>query len=137
LMVSFVFLAILSNVPIRISHMFFLMCITSRLCSSFRDDQYDKSHKLTLRLHHYLDSRFLFFLWGRGHFAGLTSLTFSSCYFSSSCVNYPGFSRVLTISFKSTLFLLHGWPVWRKWRCQMWHILFFNLLEQGSLSQRT
>jgi hypothetical protein len=91
LMVSYVFPTILSNVPIRFSHMFFSMCISSRLCANFRDDQYGKSHKQTLRLQHYPDSRFLFFPWGRGCFPSLTSLTFSSCCFSSSWVNCSSF----------------------------------------------
>jgi hypothetical protein len=38
LMVSFVFLEILSSVPIRFSHMFFLVCITSMFCANFKDD---------------------------------------------------------------------------------------------------
>jgi hypothetical protein len=105
LMVSFVFPTILRNVPIRFSHMFFSICITSRLCVNFRDDQHGKSHKQTLRLQHCTDSCFLFFPWGRGCFPGLMSLTFSSCCFSSSWVNCPGFSQFSIVPSKFALFL--------------------------------
>jgi hypothetical protein len=91
--------------------MFFSLCITSRLCASFRDDQYNKSHKLTLQLQHCPNSCFLFLLWDRGCFPGLTSLTFSSCYVSSSWVNHPGFSWFSIVPSKSDSFPLHGWSV--------------------------
>jgi hypothetical protein len=47
--VSFVFPALFRLVLMRASHMFFSICMTSRLCLSFKFFQYGNFHKLTIR----------------------------------------------------------------------------------------
>ena len=48
--VSFILPSILRSVPIMLSHIFFSMCITSRLCRRSKSFQYSKSHKVDLRV---------------------------------------------------------------------------------------
>ncbi|KAG6629436.1 hypothetical protein CIPAW_14G084500 [Carya illinoinensis] len=46
LIVSFVFLLMLINVPSILSQIFFSICITSKLCRNMQDDQYGNSKKI-------------------------------------------------------------------------------------------
>jgi hypothetical protein len=92
IMVSFVFLGILRIVAIRLSHMFFSMCMTSRLCLTFNLCQYGNFNKLTIRLQIFTlpPSKSECFLFPPlCCFPGLTSLTFSNSASSSSIENSP------------------------------------------------
>ena len=60
--VSFVLPSILRSVPIMLSHIFFSMCITSRLCRRSKSFQYSKSHKVDLRVNNNLSSALPCFL---------------------------------------------------------------------------
>ena len=87
LTVSFDFPFMSRMVPRRLSHTFFSICMTPRLCLSFRVGQYGKSHKQFLlpQIGTRLPERFLFC-------PTLTSLTFSNSYSSSSVVKLVGFA---------------------------------------------
>ena len=79
-----------------LSHIFFSMCITSRLCRRSKSFQYSKSHKVDLRVNNNLFSalpRFLFLLPLPGWFPGVICLTFSNSTCNSSAVSLFGASR--------------------------------------------
>ena len=122
--VSFVLPSILRSVPIMLSHIFFSMCITSRLCRRSKSFQYSKSHKVDLRVNNNLSStlpRFLFPLPLPGWFPGVICLTFSNSTCNSSAVSLFGASRFSCFALNTCLryFLGCGLSLARKRRCPM------------------
>ena len=122
--VSFVLPSMLRSVPIMLSHIFFSMCITSRLCHRSKSFQYSKSHKVDLRVNNNLSSalpRFLFPLPLSGWFPGVICLTFSNYTCNSSAVSLFGASRFSCFALNTCLryFVGCGLSLARKRQCPM------------------
>ena len=80
LTISFDLPSIPNIVPTTLSHMFFSMCITSKICLNFNSDQYPSSkNMLFLVQFNSHESRFLFLSTLLGCFSSLPALTLSNC----------------------------------------------------------
>ena len=112
------------SVPIMLSHIFFSMCITSRLCHRSKSFQYSKSHKVDLRVNNNLSSalpRFLFPLPLSGWFPSVICLAFSNSTCNSQAVSLFGASRFSCFALNTCLryFLGCDLSLARKRRCLM------------------
>lgn len=106
---SFDLPSISNSVPIMLSHIFFSICITARLCRNKSFDQYGKSKRILL-LHqfNFLAPRLHFLAELLGALPVVRAETYSNCFKMSSPVKFLG-GPCNSVDPSYSLLLRHGW----------------------------